>query len=191
MLEDFLKSQAALYACGAMTANEREQFELILEFHDELHAFTAELREVGATVLLAAPRAMNAAPSPALRQRLQNLISTHPQQHTPDGLVMSGADGLVRWINSAFTDLCGYTVEEVQGKKLGPILQGPLTNPETAGRIRSAVKQYRPCCETILNYHKNGTPYWVEIAITPIFDDQQAPRWLVAREKVVADPVAA
>ena len=45
--------------------------------------------------------------------------------------------------------------------------------------------------ETIVNYHKNGTPYWVEIAITPIFDDAGQPLWLVAREREVTDRVAA
>ena len=57
--------------------------------------------------------------------------------------------------------------------------------------MQRAVHEYRPCCETMVNYHKNGTPYWVEIAITPIFDDAGQPLWLVAREREVTDRVAA
>ena len=57
--------------------------------------------------------------------------------------------------------------------------------------MRSAVKEYRPCRETILNYHKDGSPYWVEIAIKPVFDDAGQPIWLVAREHELTDRVAA
>ena len=57
--------------------------------------------------------------------------------------------------------------------------------------MRGAVKAYQPCRETILNYHKNGDPYWVEIAITPILDDAGEPLYLVARERERADLLAA
>jgi len=191
MLDDFLKDQAALYVCGAMPAAEREQFELVLEFHDELRALVTELQEIGVSVLLETPATMEFRTSPALRQRLQGIIATHPQQNTPDGMVVTGPDGLVRWISPAFTALCGYSLEEVQGKKLGPILQGERTDRQVAERMSLAVRELRPCRETILNYHKDGTPYWVDIAITPIFDDANQPRWLVGRERQVAGPAEA
>jgi methyl-accepting chemotaxis protein len=87
--------------------------------------------------------------------------------------------------------MCGYAFEELRGRNLGPILQGPKTDRETAARMRSAVYEYRPCRETILNYHKNGTPYWADVAITPILDDADQLLWLIAREREVSDRVAA
>ena len=42
MLSEFLQDQAALYAAGTMTAAEREQFELVLEFHEELREFVTK-----------------------------------------------------------------------------------------------------------------------------------------------------
>ncbi len=171
-----------------MPAAEREQFELVLEFHEELRALVADLREIGVAVLVEEPRIAKSGPSPALRERLQGLIATRPQQATTDGLVVTGPDGLVQWINPAFTALCGYSFEDVQGKTLGPILQGPKTDRQAADRMRQAVWAYRPCREVILNYHKDGTPYWVDIAITPIFDDTDQPRWMIGREKEVAGP---
>ncbi len=191
MLNDFLQDQAALYAAGAMTAREREQFELVLEFHHELREFAAGLVEVGAAVTLATQPSASVSPAPGLKARLAGLIAGRPQHSTPEGMVMSGPDGLVQWINPAFSEMCGYTIEELRGKKLGPILQGAKTDRETVARMRSAVHEHRPCNETILNYHKNGTPYWVEIAITPILDDAGQPLWLVARERELTDRVAA
>jgi PAS domain S-box-containing protein len=191
MLSEFLQEQAALYASGTMTAEERGPFELILEFHDELRMLVAGLMEVGAAVTLAGTRTAANASSPGVKAHLCKLIADTPQQSTPEGMVMSGPDGLVQWVNPAFSAMCGYGLDELRGKKLGPILQGAKTDRETAARMRSAVHEHRPCCETILNYHKNGTPYWVEVAITPIVDDAGELLWLVARERELTDGVAA
>ena len=191
MLNDFLQDQAALYASGAMTAREREPFELVLEFHDELREFVAGLVEVGAALVLATQPHVDEPPSPELKSRITGLIASRPQHSTAEGMVMSGPDGLVQWINPAFSAMCGYTLDELRGKKLGPILQGEQTDRDTAERMRLAVREYRPCRETILNYHKNGTPYWVEVAITPILDDAGQPLWLVARECELANRAAA
>jgi PAS domain S-box-containing protein len=191
MLNDFLQDRAALYVSGAMTANEREQFELILEFHEELRAFTGSLSDVAAVVTLASPLPANVRPSPGLKARILEKLGANPGQQAPEGFVVSGPDGLVQWVNPAFTEMCGYTLEELRGRNLGPILQGEKTDRETASRMRKAVKEHRPCRETILNYHKSGKPYWADIAITPILDDAGEALWLVAREREVAEPIAA
>ena len=49
--------------------------------------------------------------------------------------------------------------------------------------MRRAVRSHHACQETILNYHKNGNPYWVEIAITPIVDCTGKAMWMVATEQ--------
>ena len=182
MIQDFLQERAALYAAGAMTAGEREQFELVLEFHHELRACVAEMSDTATALAVSTPLRTAFPLSPGVKERVLSAIAGRPQRMTPEGLVMTGSDGLVQWINPAFSAMCGYTIEELSGKKLGPILQGKETDRGTVERMRQAVHEYRSCKETILNYHKNRTPYWVEIAIVPIFDDTGQPLWLVARE---------
>ncbi|MDB6170774.1 MAG: Blue-light-activated protein [Chthoniobacteraceae bacterium] len=191
MLNEFLQNQAALYAAGTMTAKEREQFELVLEFHQELRECVTGLAEVGAAVMLATQSSTGALPSPGIKSRLARLITKRPQHSAQDAMVMSGPDGLVQWINPAFSTMCGYTLEELRGRKLGPILQGVKTDPEVAARMRRAVSELRECRETILNYHKSGSPYWVDVAITPILDDAGELLWLVARERELTDPAVA
>jgi PAS domain S-box-containing protein len=191
MLTDFLQDRAVIYASGGMTAQEREPYELVLEFHDELRVFVTALVEVGASLTMANLPAQAVAVPPGLKARIVRLLPNHPQHSTPEGMVMSGPDGLVQWVNPAFSAMCGYSLDELRGKNLGPILQGVQTDRETAERMRQAVHQYQPCRETILNYHKTGTPYWVEVAITPILDDAGQPLWMVARERELIDHVAA
>jgi PAS domain S-box-containing protein len=189
MIDEFLQERATLYVSGDMSPQEREEFELMLEFHDELREFAGRLAEVGVAVTLAALRPAEVGPSPRLKGRILGMLGDRRQQVFSDGLVVTGPDGLVQWINPAFTAMCGYTLEELRGKRLGPILQGEKTDRETAVRMRQAVHECRPCRETILNYRKNGEPYWVEIEITPILDGVGQPFRLVARERELADRI--
>jgi PAS domain S-box-containing protein len=186
-MNEFFQERAALYVSGMMTAQEREEFELVLEFHDELRAFANELAEVSASVTLAGLRSTRFRPTLEGKARILQAVSTRTQQVTADGVVVSGTDGLVQWINPAFTAMCGYTLEELRGKKLGPILQGEKTDRQTAERLRLAVRACRPCREVILNYRKNGEPYLSEIAMTPILDAAGQPMLLAAREREVVD----
>jgi PAS domain S-box-containing protein len=191
MIDEFLQERAAMYVSGALSPLEREHFELVLEFHPELRVFLNGLAEAGAAVLLAGLRPVDPGPSPGLKARVLGMIQERSQQVSLAGLVVCNLDGLVQWINPAFIEMCGYSLEELHGKRLGPILQGEKTDRPTAARMRRAVHEHRPCQETILNYSKNGEPYWVQIAMTPILDGVGQPHWLVAREHKLADPIPA
>jgi PAS domain S-box-containing protein len=189
MIDEFLQDRAALYVSGAMPPQEREQFELVLEFHDELRQFSLGLTETGVAVMLAGLRPAGAGPSPGLKSRLLGMLSERSQQISSACLVVCSPDGLVQWINPAFNEMCGYSLAELRGKKLGPILQGEKTDRETARRLRRAVHECRPCREKIVNYRKNGEPYWVEIAMSPFLNDLGQAHWLIARERELAEPI--
>ena len=88
---------------------------------------------------------------------------------TDNAIIITDADGLVHYVNKGFNKLTGYTLDEVRGKKPGPILQGPATNPDTVARIGKCIKAAQPFYDEILNYDKNGAPYWISMAINPVF----------------------
>ncbi len=182
MINELLQDRAALYVSGAMTSQERDDFELILEFHEELRQFVAESQEVGTAILLAVVPSDSPAPSARLKSKILRAIEDQAQQVTSEAFVLTGPDRLVQWVNPAFSEMCGYSLEELRGKSLGPILQGEKTDPVVAARMRQAVHEFKPCHERLVNYRKDGTPYWVDIEITPILDDAGAPLWVVARE---------
>ncbi len=190
MIDESLQEQAALYAAGVMPATEREQFALIANSYDEVRVLVARLEEITALATAPAPTAQ---PSAALKSRILDLIKDRPQAQRPasQGFVITCSSGLVEWVNPEFSAMCGYSLEELRHKKLGPILQGEKTDRSVAERMRQAVHDRQSCQEKILNYHKNGTPYWVEIAITPIADETGQPRWFVAQERELTDLVAA
>lgn len=184
----FLEERAVLYTSGALTPSEREDYELILEFHDALRAYTCRLAEMSSSIILSGLKAQPFAPG-GCRDRVLSLLDQTPQQITRDAVVMCGPDELVRWINPAFSDLCGYEISELAGKKLGPVLQGKETDQVTIERMRQAIRSQKPCSERILNYHKDGSSYWVDISLRPIQDNTGELLWFVARERKIKAPV--
>ncbi|HEU0165271.1 MAG TPA: ATP-binding protein, partial [Thermomicrobiales bacterium] len=47
---------------------------------------------------------------------------------------------------------------------------GPRTDPATVTQLREAIAAAREVTVTLLNYRKDGTPFWNEVHISPAFD---------------------
>ena len=90
--------------------------------------------------------------------------------HANSGIIITDGDGKIEYINAGFEKLTGYSLDECRGRKPGPMLQGEGTDPETVRQIREHLNRQEPFYTEILNYHKNGTPYWVSLSIAPVFD---------------------
>jgi len=74
----------------------------------------------------------------------------------------------IQWVNKAFELVTGYKLGEVKGKNPGNLLQGKETDSQTVKRIAKDIAAEEPFSERILNYSKDGRPYWIEMDITPI-----------------------
>ena len=85
------------------------------------------------------------------------------------GLLICDANRLTLSANRAFEQMSGYTQEELQGRPCS-ILQGIDTHPETVAAIRSALDAGLPFQGEILNYRKDGQPFWNELNINPVAD---------------------
>jgi len=108
---------------------------------------------------------------------------------TTDVVIITDEEKRVTWVNDAFEKLTGYTFEEIQGKNPGEVLQGPDTDPESVRRMSWAMDNTKSVEETILNYHKNGTSYWLELNIDPIFDEDGNCTHFIAIERDVTEKI--
>ena len=90
--------------------------------------------------------------------------------NTSNAVIITNADGLVEYVNHGFSEITGYALDEIKGKKPGSLLQGKHTDPETIARISKKIKDKKPLYEEILNYDKQGNSYWISLAIDPVFD---------------------
>lgn len=80
-------------------------------------------------------------------------------------------DNPVIFVNAGFTRITGYDADQVIGRNCR-FLQGPETNVVDVQDMRRAVHNIRSYTGTVLNYRQDGTPFWNEIKIRPIFDSQ-------------------
>lgn len=184
MPSEFLQNQAALYAAGCLTPRDQADFEVLVDFDPELGDLVAGCVEAGARLL---EPCNDIRPPEDLKGRVSRAIAARAAKHGPECQVVCDPEGRFEWANAAFLSMCGYSPEELKGRKPGSVLQGAETDPETVGRLRQAVRERYPTTETLLNYHKNGQAYWVAISISPIVDDAGELLWFVARERELRD----
>jgi PAS domain S-box-containing protein len=96
--------------------------------------------------------------------------------HANDAIVITTAnrldapfDAQIVYVNEAFTRMSGYCATEAIGKT-PRLLQGKLTDRTQLNKIRVALQSKLPVTAELINYHKNGSTYWVEANILPIAD---------------------
>jgi PAS domain S-box-containing protein len=75
------------------------------------------------------------------------------------------------FVNPAFERTTGYAREEVEGRNCR-FLQGPDTDPQSVARVRAALEAHEQITITLLNYRKDGTPFWNELSLSPVHDAQ-------------------
>ena len=91
------------------------------------------------------------------------MVITDPRQ--PDNPIVLA--------NRAFLDLTGYTAEEVLGHNCR-FLHGEATAPAAVDIIRQCVVEQREVQVEILNYRKDGSTFWNQLALSPVHDEAGA-----------------
>jgi PAS domain S-box-containing protein len=91
-----------------------------------------------------------------------------------DGIVISDAtkhDAPIVYVSPSFERLVGYSADEILGTNCR-MVQGPGTDLDTVRQIAIALSTGQVFQGEILNYRKDGTPFWNLLRIAPIRDAQ-------------------
>ena len=100
----------------------------------------------------------------------RRLLSTAVEASGQSVLITNGKQEII-YTNPAFTLMTGYESDEVMGKT-PRFLQGAETSQATRVAIREALAANKPVHVEILNYHKTGRAYWLDLSIVPVLDDE-------------------
>ncbi|EDY81880.1 PAS fold family [Verrucomicrobiia bacterium DG1235] len=79
--------------------------------------------------------------------------------------------GYISWCNNAFTENTGYEFEEIIGRDPNSLLRGPMTEVDTVNYMRARIRKGKAFHAELVQYKKNGAPYWVRIDGNPLVDD--------------------
>ncbi|KAB2496277.1 PAS domain-containing protein [Priestia endophytica] len=117
--------------------------------------------------------------------QLKNNLISKAIDYTRVGVVITDPslpDNPIVYTNQAFLNLTGYDEEDVIGRNCR-FLQGEATNGETVREVRKAIQQKKPISIEIQNYRKDGSMFWNELAIDPVYSEENQKWYFVGIQK--------
>jgi diguanylate cyclase (GGDEF)-like protein/PAS domain S-box-containing protein len=113
---------------------------------------------------------------------------THAQLLARDNALAAAANGVVIgdatksgfplvYVNDGFERITGYDRAEALGRSCA-MLQGPGTDPGEVAAIAEALRHERQHTTTLLNYRKDGTPFWNEVVLSPVHEDGRLTQYI-------------
>jgi len=96
----------------------------------------------------------------AIQATSQGIVITDPNQ--PDSPII--------YVSPSFERMAGYASTEVISRNCR-FLQGKDTDTAVVAQMREAIRTAQSCNVELLNYRKDGTPFWNELSLTPVRDE--------------------
>ena len=90
-------------------------------------------------------------------------------EQSPISIVITDGNGNIEYVNPRFSEITGYTFDEVLGKN-PRILKSGANSPELYQQLWATILAGKVWKGEILNKKKNGELYWENVTICPIFD---------------------
>ncbi len=107
-------------------------------------------------------------------QRLELLESVIT--NTNDAIMITEAEPFdepgprILFVNKAFCRMTGYSEDEVIGKT-PRLLQGPKSDMVALKKLGESLRKWETSETTVINYKKNGEPFWLHMSISPVADE--------------------
>lgn len=112
--------------------------------------------------------------SPTSADSQKILLHTIEASTLPYTVATPHGDRHLTYVNEAFTQCTQYARDEATGRNCS-FLQGEQTNMDDVARLREALNTRTPINLELINYRKDGTPFWNYLRISPVFSDSNEP----------------
>lgn len=110
-----------------------------------------------------------------------------------DGIVIAeqeGEDNILIYVNAAFEALTGYSRDDILYQDCRFLQSGDRDQPALA-LIRKAIASRQPVRQVLRNYRKDGSHFWNELSITPVFNESDQLTYFIGVQKDVTPQVKA
>ncbi|PIF26835.1 PAS domain S-box-containing protein/diguanylate cyclase (GGDEF)-like protein [Acidovorax sp. 56] len=104
-------------------------------------------------------------PAPAPLPELANGPLRNALDCSDNAIAMTNSDRQVVYVNHGFTRLFGFSMEDIRGKYLSNLLQGPHTQQGLTDAIRNGLRLHGHYHGDALIYSRDGQPRWVSMVV--------------------------
>lgn len=107
-------------------------------------------------------------------------------EQSPTVVIITDTEGTIEYVNSRFTQLTGYTMNDVIGKN-PRLLKSGKTPPEMYKQLWSTVTSGKEWHGEFCNKKKKGELYWESVSISPVKDMQgNITHFVAAKEDITS-----
>ena len=110
-----------------------------------------------------------------------------------DGIVIAeqeGEDNILIYVNKSFENLTGYSRDDILYQDCR-FLQAGDRDQIGLQLIREAIASGLPTRQILRNYRKDGSHFWNELSITPVFNEADQLTYFIGVQKDVSAQVKA
>ncbi len=86
------------------------------------------------------------------------------------GILILDKQGRITWANAYFSEMTGFSPEEVMGYRPGDYLSGEETDRNQVRKARLLSNEKKPFDMEVVSYTKQGEKNWVSVSSTPLFN---------------------
>jgi PAS domain S-box-containing protein len=90
---------------------------------------------------------------------------------TINAVVITDLQHNILWVNEAYTTITGYTAEEAIGQPPAYAWQRNGVDPNTISYMAHKMAMGEDFECELLNYNKNGAPFWMRLQVQPVYND--------------------
>ena len=117
------------------------------------------------------------------QKAVENLLAVALDSNFSSVMLTSASDTYtIKYVNPAFTELTGYTSDEVVGKDPG-LLQGPKTDRKLLDLLRDQLQNGGTFHGKTVNYRKDGSEFTMEWKIYPIKNGENETTFFLAVQR--------
>lgn len=116
----------------------------------------------------------------------QVYLQAQALNHAANGIVITDTNGLVIWINPAFTRLTGYTLNEVFGKPTN-LLKSDRQDQQFYREMWETIAAGKVWHGELINRRKDGSEYYEEMTITPVVQPKGEVSHFIAIKQDITD----